>query len=229
MRMHKKIRKYFADGCPFAVGVSLYLSVGGTYAFSYFQNYLSAAWVPEAVDMSLRGALIEWLEANIEADADNTEEEETEEKTANVFEPKKDEPEEITEIRIRAKIGHKQHSDAKGKLNGMAAEFADRYADAERLEVVQQIMRTIVPDLDVKYDGIREWEKTGELPTKNVNSVVFETVKKMQRVTSLRSAVSRLPKLIAQSTDAAMKKKREGALREKEAELQSLCIELGIT
>lgn len=212
------------------VGVGLYLQTGGAYSAGYFQCYLSAAWVPDEVDEALQAALSSWMNENHEADVpavipatptvDDVPQLPTIVTTA--------EPAAVTDIRVRARLKHKEHSEAKATLNQMCKpEIEDRYTDAERYEVAARIMREIIPALDGYYDSIREYEATGEVPKKEESNVVQETVRKMQRVQSLRSKVSRYPKKI----DAAAPENKKKLQREHvaaEQELTALCEELGL-
>lgn len=226
--MHSEIRKYFDEDCPFYLGVSLYLRTGGPYAPAYFQNFLSAPWIPDDVDEALQSALTQWMEDNPEqANAPASVPVNLPvPDTASAPAPQKAEPPKILELRQKAKLLHKEHSNVKGVHNHMCANKED-YSDEERYEVSERIMQHIVPQLDDIYDQIREWQDTGKLPEQTTTGIQQETIKQMQRVYSLRPRISKLPKLIEKAS-GERKKQLEKELLEKQEELSDLCRKLDL-
>lgn len=138
------------------------------------------------------------------------------------------EPAPIQELRKQAIPLHKHYSHLKAQLHQMVTD-QDKYSDADRYAIAQQIMLEVLPQTDAIYDQIRNWETDGQLPAEPDNPIVAQTVEKMQKVYSLRPRISRLKAWLKKKGLTASKRRQyEQELLDKEIELKELEIELGL-
>lgn len=225
--MVKRIRKWFNDGCPFYEGVAIYRQTGGPYSLSMFEGYLQAPWVPSDIEQHLKYALECYLEANA-GDQEDPEPEQSPEGHPNQpinqsTHTQTTEPQAIQNLRRSAIPLHKRQAMLHTEL---------RICDDEstRYGIAREIMEEVIPELDGIYDRIREWEETGELPSEaSTLTVVQDTVRKMQRVNSINSRISRLNGFLKkQNLSAGDRKKYEKEKLEKDLELAELSRELGL-
>ena len=99
----------------------------------------------------------------------------------------KQEPEPITALRNRARLLHKTESASHAEMR-LTDDRKRRYA------LAFEIMVTIRPALDAIYDQIREWEKTGLLPTNPNTEGDRSGEATLRRLLNLRSHVCKLRK-----------------------------------
>ena len=145
-----------------------------------------------------------------------------------IVDPPPPEPAPVQELRKQAIPLHKRYSHLKAQLHQMAID-QDKYSDADRYAIAQEIMGEVLPETDAIYDQIRSWEIDGHLPTEPDNPIVAQTVEKMQKVYSLRPRISRLKAWLKKKGLTASKRRQyEQELLDKEIELKELEIELGL-
>lgn len=148
--------------------------------------------------------------------------------TIPVDPPAPPEPAPIQALRQQAIPLLKRYSHLKAQLHQMAAD-QEKYSDADRYAIAQEIMLEVLPDTDAIYDQIRNWEEDGQLPVESNNPIVTQTVEKMQKVYSLRPRISRLKGWLKKKGLTASKRRQyEQELLDKEIELKELEIELGL-
>ncbi len=211
MILSQQIQNWFDTDGSFIDGVSLLERTG--YDTKRLRHYTSVTYPPLAVTQRLEKALSDYLELHPIEDSKKK------------LPAKKEEPPSIVAIRQKAIRIHKLHANAHSEMRIAALREDKRSA----YQLANTIMQEYIPTLDSIYDVIRKWEATGELPPPvAVNDVVKDTVKKMQRIASLKSRISRLPKLIGVAKDDSKKQKIEKELVAKKSELNSLKIELGL-
>lgn len=138
------------------------------------------------------------------------------------------EPAVITDYRAKGRRLLKEYSEAKGRLNMMVI-GQEKYDDEDRYQLAAFIMDELTPRIDEVYNAIRRYQQSGETPQPLQTDIVRETVEKMQRLQSLAPRISRLKKWLEKGgLEEEKRKKYEIELKEKEAEQESLRIELGL-
>ena len=115
------------------------------------------------------------------------------------------------------------------KRDALRAQLAVVPSDQERFEIAQELMEEVIPTIDRLYDQIHQFEETGEVVREDQQSIIQQTVQKMQRIQSLRPRISRLKNWLTK-TDLPTNKKIEyqKELSEKEIELANLLSELNL-
>lgn len=227
MNLQHQVREWFRlDGC-YLDGVALYRRCGGAYPVRTFEGYERAAYVPDRIEALLKTALGDWLGKQPVGigEKQGTRDEPVRKQplapTPNVAD---DEPDEILLLRSRARKLHKRQALIHAQLGQVET-------DGERYELALELMEDVVPALDALYDQIRAWKETGELPVsaKPDGDLVQATVKKMQRLGSLASRISRLKALLKGHTLQPIERQDyEKELLEKKVEEKELRKELGI-
>lgn len=217
MTLIQQIQDWFKREGSFIEGTTLLMQTGTN--TSQFQRYFSAPFVPGNIDAKLKSSLSaivrnapEFVQTTTICDNPIKKDVTAPAQVVQPVLPKK-EPEQIVELRQQAKKIHKQHSHTHAKMCVVDT-------DEERLKCATEMMTKIIPALDAKYDAIRAWKETGELPGKA--SIVDEFkrgVEAMRRLNTLKSRVSRLKKLIKNTDTSKVDKQRyeqEIALKEVE-------------
>jgi len=129
------------------------------------------------------------------------------------------EPHEIVALRQSAIPLHKRHSHLHALLTAATTDNA-------RYELAAEIMERVIPPLDRTYDQIREWQRTGTLPSTATVAANGTTspdgAALMKRLHSLRAQRSRLRKeLAAAKTDSERVAKAE-EIQKRETEIASV-------
>lgn len=230
MSVSQQIQRWFdTDGC-FLDGVALYSRVGGPYPVRTFEGYESAPFVPDRIEGLLWSSLRAYLEAHpVEEVAETVETPETvvsetvkQAVSAQAPPVREDEPEAIRALRNKARLLHKRQALVHAKLH-------EAETDEERYALAEETMEEIVPGLDGIYDSIREWQATGVVPAAPQPDVVADTVKKMLRISSLASRISRLKGLLKNKGLSDVERQGyEKELLEKEVEKDGIEKELGL-
>lgn len=101
-------------------------------------------------------------------------------------------------------------------------EQRDKFTEAERGDIVHLIMK-VQADIDEIYQRIEQYENTGELPEAgSAYAIQQETIRMMNRMGSLRSAISRLKKKLQNPPNALEQQQMEGELLAKQVELKDI-------
>lgn len=227
MELADQIRAWLEDGC-YLDGVALYRRTGGAYPVRTFEGYEHAPYVPEATERLLRAALLDHLatlpppppEAGPLGEADI---EELVPVATGGRSQAGQEPDGILRLRLEARLLHKRHA-------LLHARLYDEPEEEKRYELAEEIMETLIPGLDSIYDSIRNWQATGELPleAKPDGDVVQDTVRKMQRIQSLASRISRLKGALKKKLPDSEAQAYQKELAEKQVEKKRLETELGL-
>lgn len=139
-----------------------------------------------------------------------------------------EEPETIVALRQEAIPLHKEYSHLKAELFRMVVDD-NKYSNEDRYTIAYKIMQEVLPTTDAIYDQIRAWNENGTLPPGPEDRIKADTVKKVQRVYSLRSRISRLKSSLKGKLDDKKRKEYEAELLDKEIEVQQLELELGMS
>ena len=221
--LSNQIQQWLDQGGSFQAGVQLYLQAGDRSYKLYFEQILQRPFVPSAAKVTLTRFLRSYLVQHPTVPITNA--------PAKVDPPANPvvEPTQIQGLRAKGRELLKQRDALRAQLVQMAQE-EEKFTDAERFNLAQQIMDFLQPQIDDVYTKIRIWEENGELPVKgSVSSIVQETVEKFKRVMSLRPAISRLKKRFAdEKLEAKERKAIEQEIREKGLELHELEDALGL-
>lgn len=208
MTIETQIKYYLEQEGTYSDGVTLLKRTGTN--VSFFEKYLTAFYVPDNVESSLIAA----LKSNLK------EEKNTKEKVSFL---QKEEPIQIAELREVAKKLHKKHT-------VLHEQMRNAKTDLKRYDFAKEIIQSVIPALDDIYDTIRKYEREGIVPTDyKKETVVQETVEKMQKITSLRSRISRLKSWIKnEKLEAELLQKYKIEILEKEVQLKLIESELKI-
>jgi hypothetical protein len=135
--------------------------------------------------------------------------------------PPQEDPEAITTLRARARALHRTEAASHTEMR-LSADPKRRYA------LAYEIMVTIRPALDDIYDQIREWQRTGLLPTNPNTEGDRSGEATMRRLLNLRSHVSKLKRDLQKGgwKDTVERRKRM-LLEKKQAEINEIEKQLG--
>jgi hypothetical protein len=224
------VQKWYSEGSDFHEGVMLLQEAGAD--VQAFLPYLTESYIPKAKQELLTATVL-----SLPADRQVFEFRVFDQATQNP-KPENQKPTEhptITQLRSQARTLHKLHADRHAQLHATLD-------DAERLDLIVEIMETIIPSLDSIYDSIRVYEKTGALPeirhpeSENQNPTyatgLRDGVQKFQRLQNLKSRISKLDGkngLIEKEKDGNRKAKLQQELAEKLKERDALSLELNLT
>lgn len=221
--LSNQIQQWLDQGGSFQAGVQLYLQTGDRSYKLYFEQILQRPFVPRAAKDTLTRFLRSYLVQHPAASILDA--------PAKVDPPAiyAVEPAPIQGLKAKGRELLKQRDALRAQLVQMAQE-EEKFTDAERFDLAQQIMDFLQPQIDDVYTKIRIWEENGELPVKgSVSSIVQETVEKFKRVMSLRPAISRLKKRFIDGTlNDEERITIEKEIREKGLELHELEDALGL-
>lgn len=222
--MKTQIRDWFKKGCPFVGGVALYQQIQTPYSLGLFLPYLKAKYVPADVMAKLKHALeVHYKSIKTEDQPAPSTPAPKAPPVQNTFTPpstKREEPPEVRQLRHSAIPVHKLHG-----LTFYKLQTAD--TDEARYELALQIQKEILPALDKVYNQIRAYEKDGTIPTALPNQdIIRDTVKKMQKLNTLNSRISKLKRFLKGELPANKKLSYEKELLEKELNLTKLKAEL---
>jgi hypothetical protein len=229
MSLLKKIEKWFEKDGNFIAGTGLLMLAGED--TTYFQTFFQYDYLPIKVEEELKNRLIGWMAMQPEEElSENTENHDHRTNSKNGLHAgddelfpvdaspplAKDEPAEIKGLREQAKALHKEQA----YWHACLAAVTD---DEARLECAQKIMIDVIPALDAKYDAIREWESTGEVPGQAARDDDFKRgVDMMKRLANLKSRVSRLKGMLKKELEAGERGKYDKEFMEKEIEIKGI-------
>lgn len=222
--MKTQIRDWFKKGCPFVGGVALYQQIQSPYSLGLFLPYLKAKYVPADVMAKLKYALeVHYKSIKTESQPSppvSAPQSPPVQNTFNLPTTKQEEPPEVRQLRHSAAPIHKKHG-----LTFYKLQTAD--TDESRYELALQIQKEILPALDKIYNQIRAYEKKGIIPTSFPNqNIIRDTVKKMQKLNTLNSRISKLKRLLKGDLNDPKKQSYEKELLEKELLITKLRAEL---
>lgn len=192
--------------------IALYSFIKGPYPNSHFACYMDADFLPDGIENQLVEIFYNWL---------STQPEETLPKVSYVTSPEKvitPEPEVITQLRNRGKLLLKEQAFLHARLSAVES-------DEERFEIAKQLLdkKGVVGKIDRVYNGLREFEKSGDIPaiaaSSSLKEKVLEQVKKRD---SLKPRISRLRSKLKKDLSKEVRLKYEKELLEKEALLADI-------
>ena len=213
-----KIQTWLTDEGSYIDGLALLSTSGNNKLTLQLRSYLSFPMIPEHAYDSLTAALREYV---LKYPPPPMEPVSPLPKIALVD----DSP--IAPLRAQGRKLLMERDAARAQLRQMVA-HQEKYTDEERYQLANLIM-TVQSEVDEVYQRIEQYEATGELPDQGTAyAIQQETISKMNRMASLRSAISRLHSKLKNPTDIAHKQEMESDLLAKQVELQDLAQELNI-
>lgn len=206
--MSNPVSEWFSDGKWFVGGLALLKQLGGD--TTDLERYASGGFVPPNYAHLLETRLRALEHAATAIIAKRV----VQEESPHICpEDAPEEPLYIANLRERAKYLHKRESAVHTEMR-LSDDKKHRYACAG------EIMRDIRPMLDDIYEQIRTWESTGALQTLDVET---ETGNDLRRLLNLRSRVSKIKSLLA---DSSMSPKRRKILEWEMEEKQLIITKL---
>lgn len=262
--MQSDIRRFLEEG-HYAQGVELLRRCPGVapVRLRYFESHLARHYVPTGVERELEELLKGFLEAGSPSTGSLQPGPEGAQKTApeagasgmdgqvklvgavsgsfwgEVFGGRETVPEAVWRLYGRAVALHKQQAN----LHPLMVQAARDGRRRQARELAEDIMENIIPELDGIYGSVREWAKSGRLPTApEADSAVRQTVEKMRRIEYCKQRISRIRawlkagertvtvdgKKQVSALDFSDKRELEKELLEREVEMRGIREELGI-
>jgi hypothetical protein len=209
--MANAVEIWFRSGQFYPEGLALLAEHGGDVSGLVYSG--TAPTMPQRAELSKRLEPMRNLSPKILA----TKAKQTARETApSPTLPTDVEPEEITSLRERAKLLHKQEAATHAEMR-LSDDTKRRYT------LAYEIMVTIRPALDEIYGHLRTYEQTGKLPI-NENVRDDRTGEaSMRRLLNLRSALSKNKSALAKGGMSDVRQRRLKLLIEmKQAEIDSL-------
>jgi hypothetical protein len=216
--LSEKIQTWLTKEGSYIDGLALLSTSGSTKVTSQLRNYLSFPLIPDHAYNSLTAALREYLLKHpvpllVTASP------------APTIALVDDSP--VAPLRAQGRKQLMERDAARAQLRQMV-DHQEKYTDGERYELANLIM-AIQAEIDETYQRIEQYEQTGELPDQGTTyNIQQETIAKMNRMASLRSAISRLHSKLKNPNDIAHKQEMESDLLAKQVELQNLAQELNM-
>lgn len=221
-----QIQNWITDNGSFSEGFQLYQATGDTRDLNFFSAALKAKFLPPNAKSKLRSRLGEYLLKNppLPSSAKSI--------AVQNYRPFSHsttvEPDQILSLRARGRHLLKQQSHLRARLSEMT-ESHDKYTDEDRYELAHELMSKVIPNIDDVYDKLRRWSEYGDLPPQaTTSSIVQETVKKMLRLSALRSKISRDRARLKKGPSKAEHKELEQGIFEAEKEILQIQTELDL-
>jgi hypothetical protein len=257
--MQSDIRRFLQDG-HYAQGVELLRRCPGVapVRLRYFESHLARHYVPTGVERELEELLRAFLEDGTRQTGSGANEGPEPGGEAGVmdgqagptgavsgsfwgkvFGDRETVPTDIWKLYGRAVALHKQQANA----HPLMVQAATDGKRKEARELAAMIMDGIIPELDGIYGTVREWAKSGMLPTAaKVDGVVRQTVERMRRIEYCKQRISRIRAWLkagertmtvdgrkqAVALDFSDRRELEKELLEREVEMKGIREELGI-
>jgi len=217
------IQHWLTIGGSFADGLELLERCGNTAAKRILSQYLRFHFVPatamDQLTQALRAYLIQNPAAELTQPAEPARKKSTDSETL---------PTAVQQLYSKAKSLLKERDAHRAQLL-MMVDHADQYGDQDRYLQADAIME-IQEEIDELYQRIEAYQETGTIPEQDIRQqVVRDTVDKMNRINSLRSAISRLQKRVAKLPEGHERTQLETELLAKQVERKELEEELGIS
>lgn len=219
--LSNQIQDWLTNSGSFAAGLDLLAQANNATAHNSLGQYLSFPFIPPHAHAELTDCLKQYLIAHPA----------TVSHTSTVppagTSPRDVEPPEIIRLRTKGRHLLKERDAHRAQLLQMVDE-EEKYTDQDRHLTAIAIME-IQADIDDVYQTIELYQLDGTLPTvDSKRDIVKETVNKMNRLGSVRSAVSRLKKRIDKMEESPEKTKLKTEMMAKQVEIDNLKDELGL-
>lgn len=108
------------------------------------------------------------------------------------------------------------------------AQHPDKFTNKDR-HLTAKVIMEVQAEIDDVYQRIRRYQDEGQLPEAgSTKRIIAETVQKINRMGSLRSAISRLNKRLKAPETSQQKQEMETELLAKKVELSDLADQLGL-
>ncbi len=197
-------------------GVTLYGITGGPYPYTHFAPYISAPFLPDGLEKQLIEIFKHYLD-NHQCEAEGT--------ARHVAAPiitleKEPDPKEVISLRNKGRMLLKMQANLHAQLDIVTT-------DEERYDLADQIMSDVIPKTDRVYNGIRQFEQTGEIPSVAVpDDLKAKLIDLINKKNSIASRISRIKGKLKGDLSEDAKKKYEKELLEKQHLLSDIEIEL---
>ena len=219
--LSNQIQDWLTNAGSFAAGLDLLAQANNATAHNSLAQYLSFPFIPPHAHVELTDCLKQYL---IEHPATMRHSPQSQPAAASY---RVEDPPEIVRLRTKGRHLLKERDAHRAQLLQMVDE-EEKYTDQDRYLTATAIME-IQADIDDVYQNIELYQVDGTLPTvDSKRDIVKETVNKMNRLGSVRSAVSRLKKRIDKMGESPEKTTLETEMMAKQVEIDNLKDELGL-
>lgn len=214
--LSQKIQAWLTAEGGYIPGLALLSSTGNPAQYRNLKQYLTFPVIPDHAYQSLAVALRAYLVLHpspIVAPA------------AAVVVPAMTMAAPLSDLHAQGKALLKERDAHRAQLSQMVT-HRDKFTEKDRGELAHIIM-TVQLEIDEVYQRIERYESTGELPELgSAYTIQQETIQKMHRMASLRSAISRLNKKLRDPEGLEAQQEMEAELLAKQVELKDLAEEL---
>jgi len=213
--MVREIEAWFSLPGSFAAGVDLLRRIGNSSNMPRYTDALKRAYLPPGMRQMLEGELRALLPAvstpahQVQSPA-----------LAN-------EPESVTSLREQGKALKKREAFLHAQMVMISRQEESDQRTDNLYEIASELMEIIQPQLDIIYEAIKDYDKTGKVPFSEKEKVIRETVEKIKKRDSVISQVYRLRKQLKKGGLSQEEVERISSnLKVKEAQLQQIDEEL---